>query len=94
MPGIDGIDVLSSIKRKHPEVEVILLTGHASVETAVEGMKLGAFDYLTKPANVPEIIAKVEKAFEKKRSTEERVRREKVERIIGHPMAIYERDEK
>ena len=93
MPGIDGIDVLSKIKQLHPEVEVILLTGHASVETAVEGLKLGAFDYLTKPANVEEIMRKVEEAHEKKRTRENKIRKEKVERIIRHPMAIYERDD-
>ncbi len=93
MPGIDGMDVLSKIKRLHPEVEVILLTGHASVETAVEGLKLGAFDYLTKPANVEEIMQKAEEAHEKKRAREDKIRKEKFERIIRHPMAIYERDE-
>lgn len=93
MPGIGGIDVLSKIKQKYPTVEVILLTGHASVETAVEGLKLGAFDYLIKPATISEIMAKVEEAFNRKQAKEERVRKNKIDRIIGHPMAIYEEDE-
>ncbi|HBN27177.1 MAG TPA: two-component system response regulator, partial [Desulfobacteraceae bacterium] len=49
MPGMDGIEVLKEIKKKFPLVEVIMLTGHGSAETAVEGMKLGAYDYLMKP---------------------------------------------
>ncbi len=93
MPGIGGIDVLSKIKQKKPDVEVILLTGHASVETAVEGLKLGAFDYLIKPATISEIMAKVEEAFAKKQAKEERTRKDKIDRIIRHPMAIYEKDE-
>lgn len=92
MPGIDGIDVLSKMKQLHPEVEVILLTGHASVETAVEGLKLGAFDYLTKPANVDGIMAKVEQACEKKHAREDKIRKQKVDRIIRHPMAVYDHD--
>jgi DNA-binding NtrC family response regulator len=93
MPGIDGIDVLSKIKHDHPDVEVILLTGHASVQSAVEGLKLGAFDYLTKPSKVSDIMAKVEEAFDKKRVKEEKARKAKVDNIIRHPMAIYEKDE-
>lgn len=93
MPGIDGLDVLSKVKRDHPDVEVILLTGHASVESAIEGLKLGAFDYLTKPARVSEIIAKVEEAYERKLAKEERSRKTKINNIIRHPMAIYEKEE-
>lgn len=93
MPGIDGIDVLTRIKRDHPAVEVILLTGHASVESAVEGLKLGAFEYLTKPSRVSEIMAKVEEAFERKRAKEEKARKNKFDNIIRHPMAVYEKDE-
>ena len=51
MPGMDGIETLKEIKAQHPLVEVILLTGHGSTETAVDGMKSGAFDYLMKPAD-------------------------------------------
>jgi DNA-binding NtrC family response regulator len=51
MPGMDGIQALREIKSRYPLVEVILLTGHGTTETAVQGMKLGAFDYLLKPAD-------------------------------------------
>jgi len=49
---MDGIETLREIKRRHPLVEVVMLTGHATVETAIEGMKLGAFDYLMKPCDM------------------------------------------
>jgi len=69
MPGgMDGIDVLREIKRVQPEAEVILLTGHASIETSIEGMKLGAFDYLLKPIRFDELLDKLSAAFKKKAS--------------------------
>ena len=49
MPGLDGIETFKSIRERHPLVEVIMLTGHATVTDAIEGMKRGAFDYLMKP---------------------------------------------
>jgi len=62
MPGTDGLTALQVIKRQHPAVEVILLTGHASLEACTTGMKLGAFDYLLKPASLQELIYKVQDA--------------------------------
>ncbi len=75
MPGMDGIDTLREIKKKIPLVEVILLTGHGSTETAVEGMRLGAFDYLMKPADFKEIKTKMSKAWKRKEDHEERIRK-------------------
>lgn len=92
MPGIDGIEVLQEIKRGFPEVEVILFTGHASVESAVEGLKKGAFDYLTKPSTVEDIEAKVGEAMRKKRGCEERTRKARLDRIISHPMAVFDQE--
>jgi two-component system OmpR family response regulator len=66
MPGLDGIDTLREIKRKKPLIEVILLTGHASMESGIEGIKLGAYDYVMKPANLEELIEKMRQAYEKK----------------------------
>jgi len=65
MPGMDGIETLKLIKSRFPIIEVILLTGHGSTETAVKGMKLGAFDYLMKPADFKEIQVKLESLEEK-----------------------------
>jgi DNA-binding NtrC family response regulator len=70
MPGPEGLQVVSIIKRNHPLVETIMLTGHGSVDSAVEAVKLGAFDYLTKPCDLDELIAKVEKAVARKRERE------------------------
>jgi DNA-binding NtrC family response regulator len=73
MPGMDGIEVLGEIKRDHPLVEVVMLTGHATVESAIEGMKKGAFDYLMKPSDIDVLVSKVTEAAAKKRRHEEKI---------------------
>jgi DNA-binding NtrC family response regulator len=73
MPGMDGIETLTKIKKRHPLVEVIMLTGHATVETAIDGMKLGALDYLMKPCEMDLLMAKVEEAAAKKRAQENKI---------------------
>lgn len=92
MPGMDGVEVLRRIKQKHPLVEVIMLTGHGSVESAVEGLKLGAFDYVMKPMDIPDLLSKAEEAHAKKKSIEEKIRKAKVEKIIRHPLAVFGKD--
>ncbi|MFH0824945.1 MAG: response regulator [Pseudomonadota bacterium] len=66
MPDMNGIDVLREIKKVRPSAEVIMLTGHADMEVAIEGMELGAFDYLMKPADIDELLYKIQDAFKKK----------------------------
>jgi len=75
MPVMDGITALKLIKAKHPLVEVILLTGHGTVETAVEGLKAGAFDYILKPADFTELLSKLAAARRRKTEQEERIRK-------------------
>ncbi|MFH1629755.1 MAG: response regulator, partial [Pseudomonadota bacterium] len=75
MPGMDGIETLREIRKRYPLIEVIMLTGHGSTETAVEGMKLGAFDYLLKPADFEDLDAKLEAARKRKDEHEERIRK-------------------
>lgn len=75
MPGMDGIQTLRKIKILYPLVEVILLTGHGTTETAVEGMKLGAYDYLLKPADFEDLTTKLEGARKRKEEQEERIRK-------------------
>jgi DNA-binding response OmpR family regulator len=74
MPGMDGIETLQAIRSKFPIVEVILLTGHGAIDTAVQGLKSGAFDYLLKPADFPELLSKLEAARKRKYEQEERIR--------------------
>ncbi|MBW1709271.1 MAG: response regulator [Deltaproteobacteria bacterium] len=92
MPGLDGVEVLRRIKQKKPLVEVIMLTGHASVESAVEGLKLGAFDYLMKPCDLSDLLEKAGEAHTKKQNMEEKIRKAKIEKIIEHPLSVFEKD--
>ena len=67
MPGMNGIETLRLIKQRYPDVEVILLTGHASVESGVEGLALEAFDYLIKPVKLDELIERIMEAFDRRK---------------------------
>lgn len=73
MPGMDGLEVLKKIKLKWPLVEVIMLTGHASVESGIQGMELGAFDYVMKPYKLEDLIHKLEHAYERKKIQQEKI---------------------
>lgn len=83
MPGMDGRDVLKEIKGNYPLIEVIMLTGHATVESGIDGMKLGAFDYLTKPCDIEHLIAKVDEAAHKKRRHEEKILEARLKEITS-----------
>ena len=74
MPGLDGIQTLEEIKKINPHIEVLLLTGHASVDAAVDGMRLGAYDYLMKPCEIEVLLDKITGAYEIKAGREERIR--------------------
>ncbi len=82
MPGMDGMETLKEIKKRHPLVEVIMLTGHGSAETAVDGMKLGAFDYLMKPAEFDDLSTKLENARKRKDAQLERIRQAEAKLLI------------
>lgn len=90
MPDKDGIETLREIKSIKPLSEVIMLTGHATVSSAVDGMKLGAFDYLLKPCETKELVVKINGAYERKSEQEERIREAKVKEIISSPRAALE----
>jgi len=70
---MDGLQTLKIIRQRFPLVEVIMLTGHATIESAIEGMKLGAFDYLMKPCEMEELISKVCEAAKKKKRHKEKI---------------------
>jgi len=74
MPGMDGVSALKAIKSRYSSVEVIMLTGHGTVESALEGLRSGASDYLTKPVDIDELVAKAEEAFARRKYLEERNR--------------------
>jgi DNA-binding NtrC family response regulator len=82
MPGMDGIETLREIRARFPLVEVIMLTAHATVESAIEGMKFGAFDYLMKPCDMEQLMGKVNEASRKKRGHEEKIREAHVKEIL------------
>jgi DNA-binding NtrC family response regulator len=74
MPGMSGIEALAELKKINRDVEVIILTGHASVDVAVEIMRLGGYEYLLKPCPMDELLAKIESAFERKTARQERMK--------------------
>jgi len=90
MPGKDGIDTLREIKSMRPLTEVIMLTGHGTMESAIEGMKLGAYDFLLKPCESDELVDKINKAYERKYEQDERIRAAKVNDIISSPRSVLE----
>ena len=83
MPGMDGIETLQAIRQKFPLVEVIMLTGNATVESAIDGMKMGAFDYLMKPCNMDVLMVKLKEAAAKKRAHDEKITEARIKEITA-----------
>jgi DNA-binding NtrC family response regulator len=75
MPGMSGLEALAEIKKVNPGIEVIILTGHASVDTAMEIMKLGGYEYLLKPTSTDELMNKIDAAYERKLNREQKMRK-------------------
>ena len=82
MPGMDGLETLKEIKTVSPLIEVIMLTGHATIELAIDGMKLGAYDFLLKPCEIEELSRKVAAATKKKREHEERIKEAERKKLL------------
>ena len=83
MPEMDGLEVLKKIKEKHPDLQIILLTGHATVEKGIEAMKLGAMDLLEKPVDIATLTEKIKKAQAKKMILVEKKTEEKIRKIMS-----------
>jgi len=93
MPGgMDGLETLKEMKKIQPLAEVLLLTGHASVESSIEGMKLGAFDYLLKPINLEDLMTKMAQAFEKKNAHDQKIRKARIKELLRFPGRVLEFD--
>ena len=76
MPGMDGIATLKEIKKEEPLAEVVILTGHGSVESGIEGMQLGAFDFVMKPVSIDDLHEKVCQAYKRRLIEEERIKQQ------------------
>ena len=94
MPGLDGLETLRRIKAGYPLIEVIMLTGHGTIDDAVEGMRAGAYDYLVKPCEVEELVAKSEEAWLKKQAMEEKIRLAQTRRALASPREMVREIEK
>jgi DNA-binding NtrC family response regulator len=93
MPGgMDGIEALREMKRIQPLAEVILLTGHATVEISIEGMKLGAFDFLVKPVKLEDLLVKMAQAFEKKDTHEQKIRSARIKDLLRFPGRVFDQE--
>lgn len=82
MPGIDGLEALKRAKKLRPELQVILLTGHASVEKGVEAIKLGAMDFIEKPADLEALSDKIKRARQNKMLIVEKMNQEKIVEML------------
>lgn len=82
MPEMDGIEALTALKEKHPELQVILLTGHGSVEKGIEAMKLGAMDFLEKPIDMNTLTEKIHQARAQKMLLVNKKTEEKIKKIM------------
>ena len=89
MPGMDGITTLKEIKKLDLFTETLILTGHGSIDSAMEAIKLGAYDYLTKPCEIDELVAKIEGAWEKKDGEKQKDMQEKIQKVVESPKSAF-----
>lgn len=89
MPGMDGITTLKEVKKLDLFTQTLILTGHGSIDSAMEAIKLGAYDYLTKPCEIDELVAKIEGAWEKKDGEQQKDMQEKIQKVVESPKSAF-----
>ena len=89
MPGMDGITTLKEIKKLGLFTETLILTGHGSIDTALDAVRLGAYDYLTKPCESDDLVAKIEGAWGKKEEEEKKDIQEKIQKVVESPRSVF-----
>ena len=89
MPGMDGITTLREIKKLGLFTETLILTGHGAIDTALEAIKLGAYDYLTKPCEIDELVKKIEGAWEKRDDEVKKDIQEKIQKVVESPASVF-----
>ena len=89
MPGMDGIATLKEIKKLGLFTETLLLTGHGSIDAAVEAIRLGAYDFLAKPCEIDELVEKIEGAWRKKDDAWKRDMEEKLKKVVESPSDVF-----
>lgn len=90
MPGMDGITTLREIKKLDLFTETLILTGHGSIDTALEAVKLGAYDYLTKPCEIDDLVEKIEGAWQKKDEVVKEEMQENIQKIVESPSSVFD----
>lgn len=90
MPGMDGITTLKEIKKLGLFTETLILTGHGSIDTALEAIKLGAYDYLTKPCEIEELVTKIEGAWVKKDDAKKKDIEDKIQKVVESPASVFD----
>ena len=89
MPGMDGIETLKEIKKQELFTQILVLTGHGSIDTAKEAMRLGAYDYLTKPCEIDELIDKIEGAWKEKDTHVKNELNRNIKKIVESPSSVF-----
>lgn len=90
MPGMDGITTLAEIKKLELFTKTLILTGHGSIDTTKEALKLGAYDYLTKPCDIEELVEKIEGAWKEKDQEVKEEMNENIKKIVESPSSVFD----